>query len=277
MNRCSITAANGGLVIKTPYDPGLVAALKVNVPASDRKFDPGMKAWIVSPSYGQTLQMLIGQYFNEFVLLPAISTRATIETRLLEVHYLGQCKFRDSGESSAFAWINGFWNAIFPEDVLRNWFETGPAPIQPPDQANTLYAILGVAKTAGIDDIKTAFRRMARQWHPDVCKEPNAAEMFIRIKEASDILSDSRKRSRYDAGLALEVSLKQPKQNTQYMAVQGAYRSPLRCGWIMCEGQEVIGRFSVKKILAWEDITSGDLTLVVSWPLGADRPVEDWV
>lgn len=277
MNRCSITPGNGGLILRTPYDASLVAELKWNIPATDRKFDPAMKAWVVSPAHGQTLQNLVLAHFNELVMLPQMTVQARTETRLLEVKYLGQCKTRDSGESSAFAWVNNGWSAIFPEQAIRDWFETGPAPVQAPDQASTLYSMLGVAQTASQDEIRSAFRKMARNWHPDVCKEPNAAEMFIRIKEASDILSDPHKRTRYDAGLVLEASLKQPKQDTQYLASLTSYKSPLRCGWIMAEGQDVIGRFNVKKILAWEEIVSGNRVLVTSWPMGADRPVEQWV
>lgn len=276
MNRCSITPGNGGLILRTPYDPSLVAELKVKVPATDRSFDPKQKAWVVAPAHAQTLQALVFAHFNEWVMLPQMTVQAKIETRLLDIKYIGQCKTRDTGETTAFAWMNNSWSVIFPEQVIRDWFEAGPAPVQAPDQAATLYAILGIAQSAGPEDIKNAFRRMARQWHPDVCKEPNAHEMFIRIREASEILSDPKKRSRYDAGLALEASLKHKQDHSVFIS-SSSYRSPLRCGWIMAEGQEVIGRFLVKKILAWEDIVSGDKVLVTSWPMGANQPVEQWV
>lgn len=278
MNRCSITPVNGGLRLRTPYDPSLVAALKANVPATDRKFDPASKVWIVSPKYAQTLQNLIEMHFGEFIMLPQMTVKAVTEIRMLEVKYLGQCKVRDSGEITAFGWMNGQWSVIFPEDILRTWFETGPAPTQQPDKADTLYAILGVAKTATGEEIKTAFRRMARQWHPDVCHEPNAHEMFLRVREASDILSNPKIRARYDAGLALEATLNKQVDAQYYAAVQnsGSYRAPLRCGWIMAEGVETIGRFVVSRIIAWEDIVRGDQVLVTSWPMGVDRPVEQW-
>lgn len=275
MTSCTITYTSHGLVLKTPYDPGLVAALKANIPATDRKFDPTVKAWVVAPNHGQLLTQLVQTYFGESIQLPRITTQTQKETRLLEVKYLGQCKQRDTGEVTAFGWVNGEWSAIFSEQVLRDWFEAGPAPVQAPDQATTLYAVLGVSKTASVDEIKSAFRKMARQWHPDVCREPNAAEMFIRIKEASDILSDPKRKARYDAGLALEASLdKKRSRHTQY---QTGYRAPLRCGWVMCEGTEVIGRFVVSKILAWEDVVRGNQVLVSSWPMGATEPVEQWV
>jgi molecular chaperone DnaJ len=60
------------------------------------------------------------------------------------------------------------------------------------------YEILGVPRTASVDEIKTAFRKLARQFHPDVSKEPDAEEKFKEINEAYGVLSDQQKRARYD-------------------------------------------------------------------------------
>jgi molecular chaperone DnaJ len=60
------------------------------------------------------------------------------------------------------------------------------------------YDILGVPRNASQDEIKQAFRRMARQFHPDVNKEPDAEERFKEINEAYGVLSDADKRGRYD-------------------------------------------------------------------------------
>jgi curved DNA-binding protein len=60
------------------------------------------------------------------------------------------------------------------------------------------YLILGVAKGATADEIKKAFRKKARQFHPDVSKEPNAAARMAELNEANAVLSDPEKRAAYD-------------------------------------------------------------------------------
>src|SRR5271154_5496563 len=60
------------------------------------------------------------------------------------------------------------------------------------------YAILGVERGAGAEDIKKAYRKLARKYHPDVSKEPNAEEKFKEMAEAYETLKDPQKRSAYD-------------------------------------------------------------------------------
>lgn len=60
------------------------------------------------------------------------------------------------------------------------------------------YAVLGVDKKASQDDIKQAYRRLARKYHPDVSKEANAEEKFKNVQEAYEVLKDPEKRTAYD-------------------------------------------------------------------------------
>ncbi len=63
-----------------------------------------------------------------------------------------------------------------------------------------LYELLGVARDADADTIKKAYRRMARQYHPDVNPDPEAQEKFKEISLAYEVLSDAQKRASYDRG-----------------------------------------------------------------------------
>jgi curved DNA-binding protein len=60
------------------------------------------------------------------------------------------------------------------------------------------YQILGVARDAKPEDIKKAYRRLARKYHPDVSKETGAEERFKEVNEANEVLSDPDKRHTYD-------------------------------------------------------------------------------
>ncbi len=61
------------------------------------------------------------------------------------------------------------------------------------------YAVLGVSKSASADDIKRAFRKLARKYHPDVNPNDSAAEAkFKEVSEAYEVLSDTEKRQKYD-------------------------------------------------------------------------------
>jgi curved DNA-binding protein len=60
------------------------------------------------------------------------------------------------------------------------------------------YEIIGVARDASVDDIKRAYRRLARKYHPDVSKEKDAEERFKEVGEAYEVLRDPEKRAAYD-------------------------------------------------------------------------------
>ena len=63
---------------------------------------------------------------------------------------------------------------------------------------NDYYSTLGVNKNASDDEIKSAYRQMAKKYHPDLNKTPEAAEKFKEINEAYSVLSDKQKRANYD-------------------------------------------------------------------------------
>uniref|UniRef100_A0AAY5EIA5 J domain-containing protein n=1 Tax=Electrophorus electricus TaxID=8005 RepID=A0AAY5EIA5_ELEEL len=60
------------------------------------------------------------------------------------------------------------------------------------------YTILGITRSANQAEIKKAYKRLAKEWHPDKNKKPEAEDMFIRITESYEILSSEEKRANYD-------------------------------------------------------------------------------
>src|SRR5690349_5857507 len=84
------------------------------------------------------------------------------------------------------------------------------------------YQTLGVSRTASDKEIKSAYRKLARQYHPDVNKDPKATERFKLINEAYEVLSDPKKREKYDQlGADWERIEREQEYAQQYRAQAG--------------------------------------------------------
>lgn len=280
-NNLRIDLVDGALAITSPYSPHFVDALKAAVPGTDRKWDGQRKQWLVSVNYGSQVQRLIEQHYSETVALPDLTQRAPLnEVRLLDVRYIGAAKQREDGTETAYGWSSGGWSVIFPKPALLEWF----GQTSRPDEAQTLYGVLGVSQSVDMIELKAAWKRMARSWHPDLCREPGAKEQFQAIQAAYEILSSPQKRGKYNAGLQFEAQSKRREMSLDdrniYIANRKGFewRSPLRCGLILVEGQSRLGRFVVLSIKAWADITNArGETLVTTWAAGDDKFTEAWV
>lgn len=192
------------------------------------------------------------------------------EIKLLEVRYLGRVKNRPDGSETAFGYCNNTWSVAITKAALYAYF----CMSERPGEAATLYSTLGVNAVATDAEIKTAWKRLVKQWHPDLCKEQDARKQFDAIQHAYGVLST--KRAKYDAGLMLQASLAKVPQPLDADQEYG-YRSPLRCGYILAEGSNKSGKFTVSKIIQWNDITnSHGQVLVVSWQYGDKHHTEAW-
>lgn len=84
----------------------------------------------------------------------------------------------------------------------RSRVRVSAAAVAAPPQraaAKTMYEVLAVEETAGPEEIKAAYRRAARRWHPDAC--PGGADRFMAAREAYEVLSDTERRRGYDIQL----------------------------------------------------------------------------
>lgn len=271
--KARVVRTPGGLEFYSPYHKLLVAELKSKVPYSERKpiyIDGKFSHWMVDQKHASLLNSLCVLHLNSPPTIQGqlYSNQPQETTKILEVKYIGTPKDRGN-QRTASGWVDGQWYAIFPETSLRAYFEPGMEH----HDTQTRYGILAVSLGASGSEIKKAYRKMAKRFHPDINQDEDAAEMFIRIQESYEILRNPRKRRKYDAGLVFAASLRGTTPNTR----QNYWRPPLRCGLIMVNGVEKLGRFIVDKIIQWEPIKDEQgRELITSWPIGEDHFIEKW-
>lgn len=274
----SLQLVGGSVAVLTPFDRAFVDALKQCVPYTARRWDQAGKRWLVDPTYTYQVAGLIYDHFGESVALPILSTAASAPiTAMKQVMHIGRCKARADGSITATGFADGGWSVSFPEAVLRAYFNDElTTTLEQPQALSSLYAVLGLKAFSDGDAIKVAYKRMAKIWHPDVCKEPDATKRFQDINHAWSILKDDKQRRKYDCGLTLEQRYSQPALH--YEPRREDYRAPLTCGLLLLEGTERLGVLQVSKIHHWADIVNPQgQTMVSSWPAGADNFVVNWV
>lgn len=246
-----ITAENGSYKVRSPYSADFVSKLKIQIPATARAWDNASKSWFVAASYGNELKKLIDEvYGGECVLPQIIGQTAQVFECSLRIDYLANCKQEVANVHSL-----GSWSAKIPERVLRAWFK------QTDKGAGTLYGLLGCDEKATGLEIKTAYKRAARVWHPDICREENARDMFEKIKQAYDVLSNRESRNKYNAGLMFERMAKCTPQASRF----ASFVPPFRCGDLRVRARKELGQLLVEEILEWKDITNDYGQIMVSF------------
>ena len=247
------------LILKTPYNAGLVQDLKDSIPLYGRAWNRQKRVWEIAYIHGQDAIDVVKRQLGETLVLPQQKTNSQPKTeiKLLKLEYLGAAKERDDDSIIALGFCDNQWSIVFSLKVLREWFEGFDNKISP-NEAPSLYTVLGVSKKVTDKDIKKAYRIAARTWHPDINDDKDAAAQFIRVQEAYETLKDNQQRRKYDAGLFLQSQANKQSSigNDLFVNVQSSiWRPPKRCGWITVEGQETLGRFVVSRILQWNEIT----------------------
>jgi curved DNA-binding protein len=102
------------------------------------------------------------------------------------------------------------------------------------------YDDLGVSRNATPDEIQRAYRKLARQYHPDVNKDPGAEERFKDVSEAYDVLSDPETRAKYDRFGPQFRQVPDDVDPDLWAAAQGAGAAGFE-GWTTISGDDIFG------------------------------------
>lgn len=266
MAKCSIIQSGNDYAVITPFNAKFVAELKVSIPPGARSWDGEKKAWIVTQPFAEMAAQIVQEFYGEKPEIPEL-VKIEAETKYsFQLDYVGIPKERDGqAGKTALGFSKGQWRIIFDEKTIKAFFEKETGN----QQTETLFTLLLASESATEAEIKSCYRRLARQWHPDVNREPEAPEMFRKIDEAYKILSDPAKKKKYLAGLYLERS-SHNQESRDYSIFNSAgervFIPPLRCGFLTVTGSVQVGRLKVAQILKWEDVQDEQgLTMVTSW------------
>src|SRR5205823_538186 len=131
-------------------------------------------------------------------------------------------------------------------------------------QFRDYYETLGVPKTATEDEIRSAFRKLARKYHPDVAKDKKAAEeKFKKINEAYEVLSDPEKRKKYDqlgARWKDYESYQRAQASAAAAGTQGSTQQPFDWSDFAAQGGPDGGRYEYRTVSPedFQDLFGGD-------------------
>lgn len=264
----------GQIELYADYDRNLIAELRRQIPDSDKRpvyVNGKFSHWSILPKHHDLLVDLIQMVLNEMPLVITARGIATKQAKMFNLRYIGSSKERRYGSAvnTSLGYVNDDWHLEVPEEVLIDWFDFGFRPSKP----KTLYGVLGVDQSVSSREIKRAYRLMAKKYHPDM--STGNQQKFLAVQGAYEFLSDKKKRKLYDLGL--KEDSKPVAKNSINGLTQYGYTPPIKCGLVLCEGEERLGLFRVSKILKWEPIIRNGLKLETSYDIASHEIVEEWV
>lgn len=171
----------------------------------------------------------------------------------------------------ASGWVDfgagGGWHIRFSEDVLKRYFGVPEKSFN-----GDFFAALLDAK-----DIHRTYKRLARQFHPDLNRARNATQQFHKLREAYDVLRDPMRAKRYRAGLLFqketvkesEVLFKVPVTCGD-IKVKGDWEES-KWGWVNKDGHTSTKYLNVTELLNWAPrVNAQGLVMVATWSGGSD-------
>ena len=273
----------GSFKLYTPYKAEFVDRFRAEVPSSAKKYVKNPSTgkfdhWLISAAYADPIKKLCKDVYGYAPDVVGTITTTQVKKNYPNIllEYMGLPRSRGHGEITASGWYNDGWNLIFPLSVLEKWFSF---EAETPKEELTYYQVLSIKQGCTGSELKKAYRRAARTWHPDVCTEPDAEDMFKSVQEAYETLKDPQARRKYNACLTESKNIapksRRGKRKEDFTI---GWRPPIRCGTLIVKGTEMAGRITVEEILGWEDVINFDgKTMVTSWDIALDGFKKEWV
>lgn len=279
MSQYEMVAEGNSFKLYTPYNPAFVSRFRAEVPSTAKKYVKNpitlkFDHWLIANQYADQVKQLCTEVYGYPPDQVGLITKTQVAKEYtVTLEYMGLPRDR-GGEVTASGWYNDGWNLVFPLLALEEYFSFKAAI---PKEELSYYEVLSVKKNCTGADLKKAYRRAARTWHPDVCSEPDADEMFKAVNEAYETLKDPQARRKYDACL-IEASNLPPSRRRYQDKPSIGWRPPVRCGNLRIFGTESAGRIVVEKIISWDDIINLEgKTMVTSWDMSIETFRTEWV